>query len=947
MFQCKCTWIAALLRLTIFVLDSTHIEGDLFNSPMIDANKKLSFILGLSGIGTWEMDLSKQELHLDVQCQNLYGLPEQETITIREFLQQIYTPDQPAVAEAITKLQNTENNGLFDIQFRLFGLADENPRWIHCRGAVGLEPDSTYHCSGIAQDITTHKTTKRPSADTLAEMALEGASAGWFTINAVDDHFEHSKTLARILTGMAREGMDRSLFISHIHPEDAPIRELAYQIAEKTGKLTYEARFVWHDGSVHWVHIMGTYQYNAEGELQYFSGIARDITSEITTRQALQASEERFRSIVEQAPVATCLFVGREMRIEVANELMLSSWGKGRTALGKPLAEAVPELVGQPFLQILDEVYVSGKEFKATRNPAQLEINGVLDTYYFDFTYKPLFSPQGDVYAIMDMAVDVTEEVRAMKKLEESELFARSIIYNSPVAKLVLTGEDMLITTVNENMLGILGRTEDIVGQPFMQAIPELFDTPLRDRLKHVFLTGQTYYQAEERIELVRYGKPHVGYYNYIYKPLYNTSHVVYGIIVTATEITEQVVARQKVEEAEIALRGAVDLAQLATWSLDLETGIASYSERFMAWLGITQATQLPEQSALNLPESYRQPVTNAIVEAISGGVYKMEHPIINQKTGDIRIIHVQGQVIYDESQNPRYIKGTAQDVTEQRLKQEELEQLVKLRTDELAVINEALAAANADLTESNQLLLRSNSNLEQFAYIASHDLQEPLRKIQSFGDILKKQYGQELGEGKTILERMQAAANRMSLLIKDLLIYSRLSSQPKETEQVNLNQVIATVASELELRVQETGAKLEIDSLPMVSGDNSQLEQLFQNLLSNSLKFHKPHVAPHIRISYELVPYGRLPVSVKPVHLVPYYHHIAFVDNGIGFEEQYADRIFQVFQRLHGKAEYPGTGIGLAICEKVVINHGGAIWASSILGEGAAFHIYFPLVEN
>jgi light-regulated signal transduction histidine kinase (bacteriophytochrome) len=265
-----------------------------------------------------------------------------------------------------------------------------------------------------------------------------------------------------------------------------------------------------------------------------------------------------------------------------------------------------------------------------------------------------------------------------------------------------------------------------------------------------------------------------------------------------------------------------------------------------------------------------------------------------------------------------------------------ELESRVSERT-------QALAQANTQLQQANENLLRSNGNLEQFAYVASHDLQEPLRKIQSFGDILKSHYSDSLGEGIHHVMRMQAAANRMATLIKALLAYSRLSTRQQAITPVSLDQLVHTVLSDLEVVIAETRAEVKVEALPTVQGDALQLGQLFQNLLSNALKFHHPTNVPQIHITAQPIFATDLPALVKPSREAAVYHRIDVTDNGIGFEERYAERIFQVFQRLHGKSQYPGTGIGLAICEKVVANHGGAITAASQPGQGATFSVYLP----
>ncbi len=247
------------------------------------------------------------------------------------------------------------------------------------------------------------------------------------------------------------------------------------------------------------------------------------------------------------------------------------------------------------------------------------------------------------------------------------------------------------------------------------------------------------------------------------------------------------------------------------------------------------------------------------------------------------------------------------------------------------------------DLQVANQQLIRTNENLQQFAYVASHDLQEPLRKIQSFGNLLQLRYGDSMGDERDYIDRMQSAAARMSTLIRDLLSYSRISTRRDRNQQVALNDVLGEVLNDLQISIAEAKARIQIDALPTVVGDATQLGQLFQNLIGNALKFRRTDTVPQITIGYERVSIHELPDTVKPVQVAETYHRIDLTDNGIGFDEKYLDRIFQVFQRLHGKSEFAGTGIGLAICEKVATNHGGAITATSQPGSGATFSVYLP----
>lgn len=226
--------------------------------------------------------------------------------------------------------------------------------------------------------------------------------------------------------------------------------------------------------------------------------------------------------------------------------------------------------------------------------------------------------------------------------------------------------------------------------------------------------------------------------------------------------------------------------------------------------------------------------------------------------------------------------------------------------------------------------LEQSNRELQDFASIAAHDLQEPLRKIQTFGDRLNTRFGNDIPEdGRDYLERMLSSARRMRKLIDDLLMYSRVATQAKAFEKTDLNQVLEGVLSDLELRIEQKKAIIRHDPLPTVEADPSQMHQLFLNLIGNALKFHHKEIAPEVTVQ----------AKVQRDHCI-----ISIRDNGIGFEEKYLEKIFTIFQRLHGKHEYEGTGVGLAVCRRILDRHGGSITASSTPGSGACFQMVLPL---
>ncbi len=226
--------------------------------------------------------------------------------------------------------------------------------------------------------------------------------------------------------------------------------------------------------------------------------------------------------------------------------------------------------------------------------------------------------------------------------------------------------------------------------------------------------------------------------------------------------------------------------------------------------------------------------------------------------------------------------------------------------------------------------LEQSNRELQDFASIAAHDLQEPLRKIQAFGDRLQTRFHSDLPlEGRDFLDRMLVSARRMRTLIDDLLTYSRVTTMAKPFLSTDLNQVLQDVLSDLELRIEQVHGKVEVAPLPTIDADVSQMRQLFQNLIANALKFHRKDLAPVVRVG----------VTLSAQHCV-----LSFADNGIGFEEKYLDKIFTIFQRLHGRQEYEGTGVGLAVCRRITERHGGAITARSTPGEGTTFYVTLPI---
>jgi len=318
---------------------------------------------------------------------------------------------------------------------------------------------------------------------------------------------------------------------------------------------------------------------------------------------------------------------------------------------------------------------------------------------------------------------------------------------------------------------------------------------------------------------------------------------------------------------------------------------------------------------SLMIRENYDELDESIKVELLSKNNYQEEYEVV---VGDniTKIVKLIGRRIHDANGVVLRDVGIIKDISAE--KEKELD-------------------ANKAINE----LLRSNKELESFAYIASHDLQEPVRKIGTFGSRLMLLLENKTEDEVMYLKRIMSATESMKLLIDNLLEYSRISKNTEPFVDANLNFILQQVITDLELVIEESGAVVTSGGLPNIEASATRMKQLFNNIIGNSIKFTTHGVSPNITItSVELT------LNEKIAHRLPedkVYHKIEIKDNGIGFEEEYAKLIFQVFQRLNGKSEYPGSGIGLAICKKIVEQHNGLIYASGVLGEGAIVSVILP----
>jgi PAS domain S-box-containing protein len=402
-------------------------------------------------------------------------------------------------------------------------------------------------------------------------------------------------------------------------------------------------------------------------------------------------------------------------------------------------------------------------------------------------------------------------------------------------------------------------------------------------------------------------------------------------VAVLFTDVSEQKKADEAIRQSEQNLRNIILQSPVAMCILKGPSFIVEIANQRMYGLWGRGPEQLLHQPLFQgLPEAAKQGYEELLTSVYTTGkTYStMGTPVSVPRRDGVETIYID--LLYEAFRDAdgviSGIMAVATDVTEQVLSRLEIEKIVEQRTGQLAEANSALQQINKELQ-------RSNANLEEFAHAASHDLKEPIRKIHFFTTQAKEQLSNYLDDNTAkAFGRIEKATLRMGHLIDDLLLYSHVSQRPHETEAIDLNQKLQRVLEDLELDIEEKKAIIRLGPLPVVPGYRRQLQQLFQNLISNALKYSKASVPPQIDITAE--PFEKNGKS---------YHLVRVTDNGIGFPQQYADKIFQMFTRLHGKEEYSGTGVGLSIVKKVVENHEGMIEVETEPGRGSSFMVYLP----
>jgi len=710
-----------------------------------------------------------------------------------------------------------------------------------------------------------------------------------------------------------------------LHPDDTTVvsEHLEQMKAAADGDvLDVEYRVVDPDGNTRWFRDRNTvFSRGAQDVPTQKLGFSHDITPQKEAEHRLRRSEEQLRESEHQLRQrknhlellldnTVDIVVATDVHLDVTlwNAVAEQRYGIDReNAVGKYLFDVFPSLRDTEFRDLVDQA-MRGEPTHLAEIESPL-IDGTFEVHILPIHHNGE-QPQGLLWVMRD----ITPEHELKQQLAERKQFLESLLEHN-VDRVFAFDVDLVYTAWNRQCGEAYGLTKDaVIGKRVFDVFPNLDEHYVGDCYKRA-LRGEFIHLP------VMKGLNTAGYFESFLIPLHNHQGVVDGVLAIAHDLTEVVALRDKITDRNRFLESLIDNSVDRVFAVDKDGKITAWNMLCELKHDVRREDAIGKNLYEVLPHYKTFPIDAMIDRALKGEFIHLPKETLTDKDGCYELFLVP---LKNADDKPDGLLHILHDITD-RVNAEK-----------------KLSNANYDLQSMNRELQSRNDDLSTFAYVAGHDLQEPLRKIQTFINVIRNREVQNLTvRGQDYMARMQSAAMRMNQLLDDLLAYTSLANDSNELKPTDLGVQVNGVLADLAEPIQQHNAVIKVDKLPTISVVPQQFRQLMHNLLSNAIKFRKPETPPQIRVSWESVlgDWVTLPELSKDRNYV----RIIVQDNGIGFDPKDANRLFELFTRIH-EENYPGTGLGLAICKKIVENHRGAIEAEGVPGRGAAFTVYLPL---
>ena len=884
----------------------------------------------ITHMGNYAWYPRENKLEWSDELYRIYGLNKADGITQIAAQQAMHPDDRNFVHEQLEKA--AEKNGHFDFHFRIH-TKDEKEKILHARGEIFYDDTkSPLKIIGTAQDVTEKQLLiqQLKKSEALYRQAEELANMGTWNLDLKTNQIEWTDQLYKIY-GMQphSEEITKEKILSFVHPDDKAYVQDRINTLETEDHVDYTFRIIAKDGKLKWVRSIGHVHKNENGAPEFVIGSERDVTEKQTLISQLKESEQLYKQAQSLSHIGNWSFDLATQQFTWSDE-MFEIYELPKSQL--PSAEEWKLFVHpddrEEVVAYQEECIREAKTYDKVHRV--LLPNGVTKILHRKGEF--IVGQHGRPVKMIGTTQDVTEQFQVQQQLKENQKFIRKITDATPsiiASYSVNTGKYAFLS---EGVTKLLGYSIDEImaeGVPFLTKIIHPDDLPqvlARDRRMIAESNANKNNDVvTEFTYRMRHKKGHYRWFH-TYSTIFDrTSEGKVDHVMNITiDVTEQTEAAEKIKEQEHFIQQIADASPTILYLFDVERQSMVYTNREVFFvLGYSPEEVMDEGDKITsvlynqedfslLPERKESAKKFQRVDSMIQYECRMQH-----KDGSWRWLLVR-EIVFktDDAGNVTQILGAALDITRRK----EMEKTILQNTWQLE---------------------QSNASLEEFAYVASHDLKEPLRKISTFGDrLVATQADHMSSDGKIYLTKIVDASQRMQTMISDLLSISMISGN-KSFEPYSLQTILEEVLQTLEYKIEQQNAVIRYDKLPEAKIVPAQFRQLFQNLLSNSLKFVREGVQPIITIECERIPES----DAKKYGLsgAAEYYKIVIADNGIGFENEFAGKIFAIFQRLHGRSEYEGSGIGLAICKKIVEHHRGVIFAAGLPNEGASFTIILP----
>ncbi|MGO4820716.1 MULTISPECIES: PAS domain-containing sensor histidine kinase [unclassified Flavobacterium] len=895
-----------------------------YQSDLKESNDQLQFAIEATELGTFDLNPKTNKFTANDKLKELFGFCNTTEIEINSAIDAIIEEDKKRVIDAIDEVLVYESGGKFDIKYTIRNYVTQKESVVNAKGRVWFNEDKeAIRFNGTLQDITQQSLAEKEKQKLIA---IIEASQEYIGLTGIDSTIQFINPAGLKMLGW--DSYEGRTMMDCIYPSERVVAERDFpQLLES--ETEYNEIQFWNEktGKPFWIQWNGIrIKDRITDQVIGLATVSPNITERKKNEEKIRTSERNLRQMIVQAPIAIAILRGPEFIVEIANQKALELWGRTELEIvNQPLMIGMPELISQGIGEILTDVYQNGTQFSATELPIQLLRDTQLETFYINFSYEPLYDNDGNVTGIMAIGFDVSEQVIARQKVEANEEKLNIVINASDLG----TWEYNLKTDISicsDRCIEILGYKEErnVIHEQLLKNIhPD--DLAIRkEAFERSYQTGILHYVAR-----IIWEDDTIHWAELKGKVFYDTDEEPLVIMGTIRDISEERFFQQQLQEREQKFRLLADSMPQFVWTSDPSGVLNYFNQSVFDFTGLT-AEGIAHNGWLDIvhPDDRPKNIEEWTKSITTGKDFLLEHRF-RKHDGNYHWQLSRATPQRDEDGNIQMWVGTSTDIQDQKMFANELEEQVSERT--------------AELNQKNIDLENMNKELQSFAYISSHDLQEPLRKIQTFASrIIDKEKDNLSDFGIDYFYKIQTSANRMQTLIQDLLAYSRTSNNEKKFELTNLNDIIVETTSDLFEELEQRKGIIEVGSTCELKVIPFQLRQLLHNLISNSLKFAKPDVSPYITISCTIEDANIL----EPNRFLDNekYCHIQYTDNGIGFDQEYSEKIFELFQRLGGKEKYSGTGIGLAIVKKIIENHKGIITATSTLNMGARFDIYIPV---